>query len=211
LAFIPDDHLVGTLDGIWRAERIVATLFLIVATFSIIGQCVQASDGWYTAPAGQASQGVIFLEHNLVANGTVVNGTAPFRSVNFPSYWFNENTRQLNGDIGFAIDRSLVMIFGDTLALRGNFGAGTGNKLYGVYQLPVRAAEATVYYTDPFGNIGMYVNNRTVYLQPGENYTYNETEVVKDGSGVIRIAYEHRYINHGPIEPGAIQSRMVPA
>jgi hypothetical protein len=159
--------------------------------------------------AGQSSGSVVFLEHNLIANGTVTNGTVPFRSVNFPSYWFNENTRQLNGDISFALDNSLVMIFGDTLALRGNFGAGTGNKLFGIYKLPARADQATIYNVDKSGNVGLYVNNRSVSLRPGQTYDYNETETLKDGNGIVRIAYQHQYINHGLIERDAIQSRMV--
>lgn len=162
-------------------------------------------------PARQTSPGVVFLEHNLIANGTVVNGTVPFRSVNFPSYWFNENTRQLNGDISFALDDSLVMIFGDTLALRGNFGAGTGNKLFGIYKLPARADQATIYYLDRYGTVGLYVNNRSVNLQPGQTYGYNETETLRDGNGIVRIAYQHQYTNHGLIDRGAIQSRMIPA
>ncbi len=175
----------------------------------MIGLCVHAASGQKTSSAGLTSGGVVFLEHNLIANGTVVNGTVPFRSVNFPSYWFNENTRQLNGDVSFALDDSLVMIFGDTLALRGNFGAGTGNKLFGIYKLPARADQATIYYVDKFGDVGLYVNNQSVSLRPGQTYGYNETETLKDGNGIVRIAYQHEYINHGLIDRNAIRSTMV--
>jgi hypothetical protein len=182
-----------------------------VALSSIIGLCVHASNSQNVSSAELSSPGVIFLEHNLIANGTVVNGTVPFRSVNFPSYWFNENTRQLNGDVSFALDDSLVMIFGDTLALRGNFGAGTGNKLFGIYRLPARADQATIYYVDKYGDVGLYVNNRSVSLKPGQTYGYNETETLRDGNGIVRVAYQHQYTNHGLIDRSAIQSRMIPA
>ena len=189
----------------------IAVIVLIMTIISIIGLCVHGANGQNVSSAGTTSRGVVFLEHNLIANGTVINGTVPFRSVNFPSYWFNENTRQLNGDISFPLDNSLVMIFGDTLALRGNFGAGTGNKLYGIYSLPAKADQATIYYADRFGTINLYVNNRTVYLQPDQTYGYNETETLKDGNGTVNVAYQHLYTNHGLIDRSAIQARMTPA
>ncbi len=197
---------MGTLDSRWRA---LAIIVLIVAIFSIIGLCVHAATDQKSTSASTSTGGVVFLEHNLIANGTVVNGTVPFRSVNFPSYWFNENTRQLNGDVSFALDDSLSMIFGDILTLKGNFGAGTGNKLYGIYSLPAKADQATIYYADTYGAVGLYVNNRTVYLRPDQTYGYNETETLKDGSGTVRVAYQHLYTNHGLIDRNAIQARMV--
>jgi hypothetical protein len=145
----------------------------------------------------------------MIANGTVINGSAPFRSVNFPNYWFNENTRELNGNLDFPVNDQLLLIFGDSLTLGGNFGAGTGNKLYGVYSLPVDADKATIYFANSFGIVGMYVNNRSVMLWPGQKYTYNETETVRDGNGTVRINYQHLYINHGTIPRTSIQARMV--
>ncbi|OPY26218.1 MAG: hypothetical protein A4E28_02677 [Methanocella sp. PtaU1.Bin125] len=196
------------MDGRWRTLVLV---ILVATLFSIAGQCVRAVDGQGTSSPGLTSAGVVFLEHNLIANGTVVNGTVPFRSVNFPSYWFNENTRQLNGDIGFALDDSLVMIFGDALTLKGNFGAGTGNKLFGIYSLPARADNAVIYSADRYGTVSMFVNNRTVILRAGQTYSYNETEVLKEGKGIVRVVYQHQYTNHGLIDRNAILSRMVPA
>lgn len=199
---------MGILDGRWR---ILVPIIIVATILSIAGDPAHAVDGQRASSPGLTSAGVVFLEHNLIANGTVVNGTVPFRSVNFPSYWFNENTRQLNGDIGFALDDSLVMVFGDALTLKGNFGAGTGNKLFGINSLPARADKAVIYSADRYGTVGMFVNNRTVFLRPGQTYTYNETEVLKEGRGVVRVVYQHQYMNHGLIDRSAIQSRMVPA
>lgn len=159
----------------------------------------------YYAP----SSTVPFLEHSLVANGTVISGSVPFRSVNFPSYWFNENTRQLNGEIDFEVNDSLALIFGDGLTLKGNFGAGTGNRLYGVYSLPVKADQAQILSVDRFGTIGMYVNGRTLFLRPGEQYVYREREKLKERDGEVNVVYEHRYLNRGPIDKSAICARMV--
>jgi hypothetical protein len=159
--------------------------------------------------SGLYSRNVTFLEHSLIANGTVINGSAHFRNVDFPNYWFNENTRELNGNVDFAINDQLQLIFGDSLTLGGNFGAGTGNKLYGVYSLPVQADRAIIYYADGYGTLGMYVNNRSVILRPGQEYTYNETETVRDGNGTVRINYQHLYLNHGNIPKATIQTRMV--
>jgi hypothetical protein len=55
------------------------------------------------------------------------------------------------------------------------------------------------------------VNNKNVYLPPGETYGFNETEKLKDGNGIINVVYQHQYINHGLIDRNAVQSRMIPA
>ncbi|MCD1295826.1 hypothetical protein CUJ83_12555 [Methanocella sp. CWC-04] len=152
---------------------------------------------------------IIFLEHNLLANGTVVKGDAYFRTVDFPNYWFNENTRQLNGNIDFPINDSLTLVFGDILTLTGNFGAGTGNKLYGIYSLPVKANEATVYSVDLFGRITLSINNRMIILAPGQSYSYTRNETLKDRNATIDISYTHTYINKGILDKNNIRTSMV--
>ena len=149
---------------------------------------------------------VIFLEHSMVANGTVQSGEVPFRSVNFPSYWFNENTSQLNGAADFPLNGSLEMIFGDSLTLKGNFGGGTGNKLFGVYGIPVKADQATVFWLDPSGTVGLYVNNQTSFIRPGQDFSYNESETLRDGNGIVNLTYEHTYANRGFIDPCTLKS-----
>jgi hypothetical protein len=206
LGFGPDDHPVWDLSGRWH---VFVISILLVALFMAIGLYVHPAEGQQVPAAGLYSRNVTFLEHSMIANGTVVNGSAPFRSVNFPNYWFNENTRELNGNLDFPINDQLLLIFGDSLTLRGNFGAGTGNKLFGVYSLPVVADKAFIYYADRFGNIGMNVNNRSVILSPGQEYKFNETETVRDGNGTVRINYQQLYINHGTIPLTSIQTKMI--
>jgi hypothetical protein len=145
----------------------------------------------------------------MIANGTVINGSVPFRSVDFPGYWFNENTRTLKGNIDFEINDQLLLVYGDSLTLQGNFGAGTGNKLYGIYSFPAKTDQAIIYYVDGYGNIGMYVNDRSIILRPGQEYSYNESETVKDGNGTVRIDYQHLFVNHGLIPKTGIQMGMV--
>lgn len=125
-----------TLDS--RVKAI--SIFIIVCIMMTVpGAALRVQ----TPVAGQGpASRVLFLEHYLLANGTVIEGKSPYKSINFPTYWYNENTKQLNGQIDFPINNSLIMIFGDVLTLRGNFGGGTGNKLFGVYSLPVRADQA---------------------------------------------------------------------
>ncbi len=170
---------------------------------------VPATTGQITTSPGLTSSDVVFLEHSMIANGTVIDGSVPFRSVDFPNYWFNENTRMLNGNIDFAVNDQLLLIYGDSLTLQGNFGAGTGNKLYGIFSLPARTDQAIIYYVDGSGNIGMYVDDRSVILRPGQEYSYNETETVKDGNGTVRIDYQHLFVNRGLIPKAGVQTGMV--
>jgi len=158
----------------------------IVITFAIYIILVAPVASPQATPQEVGSR-VLFLEHYLLANGSVTEGTAQFRSVNFPTYWFNENTRQLNGQVDFPVNDSLAMVFGDILTLRGNFGAGTGNKLYGAYSLPVIASQAVIRSIDRSGNVLMSVGNRTLVLGPGEAYTYEENETLREQNALNRV------------------------
>jgi len=163
--------------------------------------------GWSPQLAGNAqssSPGIIFLEHNLVANGTVVKGEAPFRSVNFPSYWYNENTRQIKGNIDFTVNDSLIMVFGDALTLKGDFGAGTGNKLFGVYGLPYKADQDIIYSTDLSGNVVIKINGEKMVLKPGDTYMYNTTGQLRNDKALTNVTYTNTYINHGFIDKSNI-------
>lgn len=194
-----------------RTVKAILVIIIIAAVLAVPGMALQSS-GPSTQAAGtmySPSSRVLFLEHYLLANGSVVKGEAPFRSVNFPTYWYNENTKQLNGKIDFPVNNSLIIIFGDVLTLKGNFGAGTGNKLFGVYSLPTRLDQAVVYSTDMSGNIIMNVNKRTFVLKPGDAYTYSENETFSQGKALVKVAYNHTYVNHGYIDKNSIKAGLV--
>jgi hypothetical protein len=169
---------------------------LIILCMMIAVPAVALQTG-YPGTGDTSSPRVLFLEHYMLANGTVVKGDAPFRSVNFPTYWYNENTGQLNGKIDFPLNSSLKMIFGDVLTLRGNFGSGTGNKLFGVYKLPTYANNDVIYSIDLSGNVIMNVDGKTMALKPGQSYNYTQNETVRDRGAVIEVMYNHTYVNHG--------------
>ncbi|HTY90078.1 MAG TPA: hypothetical protein VMC84_02780 [Methanocella sp.] len=179
-----------------RAKALfIVLLFLISASLPAISQQV---------PASRQASKVVFLEHYMSANGTIIQGEAPFRSVNFPTYWYNENTKQINGKVDFPINTSLKMVFGDVLTLQGNFGEGTGNKLYGVYSFPVNADQAYIYGIDMDGNVVMRLNQRAIILKPGDSYSYSENETLKDHGATIEVEYNHTYMNHGYIDKNNI-------
>lgn len=191
-------------SGIRRSILLVIIISSLLAVIPVASERTEESSYEVLSESN-----AVFLEHNMIANGSVIKGTSNFRSINFPDYWFNENTRQINGKIDFPINDSLVMVFGDSLTLKGNFGAGTGNKLFGIYSLPVYADKAYIFAIDPYGIIGMYVNNETIYLKPGQQYSYQEKETLKDGNATIDVSYNQSYINRGLIRKTAIYPRFV--
>jgi len=195
--------MVWKLDG--RIKTIVIA-FIIYIMLAAPGSALQALSPTVSGVPGSRA---LFLEHYLLANGTVVEGQSPFKSVNFPTYWYNENTKQLNGRIDFPVNDSLIMIFGDVLTLHGNFGGGTGNKLFGVYSLPVTADQAVIYSIDMSGNVVMNVNDKTFVLRPGESYSYSENETLKESNAVINVQYDHTYVNHGFIDKRRIGAGFV--
>lgn len=151
----------------------------------------------------------VLLEHNLIANGTLIEGSAPYRTVDFPSYWYNENTREIYGDAGFPINESLVMIYGDALTLTGDLGAGTGNKLYGIYSLPASIEGTTILSVDRYGKVGMIVNNSYVTINPGDMYSYTVNETIKSEEGVMEVLYNHTYENRGIIPKDNVMSKYI--
>jgi hypothetical protein len=193
--------MVGTLGYKIRKFKLagIAIILCIMMALPAMAQYAQTP----VLSQGSSSR-VIFLEHYMLANGTVVQGSAPFKSINFPTYWYNENAHRINGKVDFPVNNSLLMVFGDVLTLKGDFGAGTGNKLYGVYSLPVNADEATIYSIDQSGNIAMSVNKETVILAPGQSYSYTENETLRDGNALIEVHYTYTYVNHGFIDKTSI-------
>ena len=96
--------------------KTIVIAFVLYILLTAPGTALQAqSPAAGDVPGSRA----LFLEHYLLANGTVIEGKSPFKSVNFPTYWYNENTKQLNGRVDFPINSSLIMIFGDVLTLQG--------------------------------------------------------------------------------------------
>jgi hypothetical protein len=185
-------------------KMLIFIIIILVACLNAYQPAFCLANVLYFGPSS-----VFFLEHSLTANGTIISGDGVFRSVDFPNYWYNENTGQLNGNIDFLINDSLMMIYGDSLTLKGNFGAGTGNKLFGVYSLPVNTGKAKIYSIDMSGNVIMLVNKTMILLQPGKNFTFVEYETVKDNNSTISIAYEHKYLNRGFIDKNMISPAMV--
>lgn len=200
--------MVGNLDRTLKILCSVLTVTILTIALIGPGNAMQASR-YGTMPGSGNPQKVVFLEHSMIANGSVINGSVPFRTVNFPSYWFNANTGQLNGEIDFPINDSLKLIFGDTLTLTGNFGAGTGNKLYGAYSLPARADQAIIYTVDRTGNVILDANDRMLTLKPGDTYSYVENETLTEGNGTVKVEYNHTYMNHGLINKSEIRTSMV--
>jgi hypothetical protein len=194
---------MGKLDSMFKAFIMAFIIFILLAMPGAASQALQPAAGG--VPASKA----LFLEHYLNANGTVIEGKSPFKTVNFPTYWFNQNTGQLNGRIDFPVNSSLIMIFGDVLTLSGNFGEGTGNKLFGVYSLPVTADHAVIYSMDMSGNVVININKKTVVLKPGESHSYSKNETLREHNAIIEVNYTHTYINHGFIDKNRIGTSLV--
>jgi hypothetical protein len=202
--------MVGKMEfGLRTLYTIMISALLVIAMIGA-GSAMQVRDSYSgTMPGLYDRDKVVFLEHYMLANGTVTNGSVPFRIVDFPSYWFNVNSRQLNGEMDFPINDSLRLIFGDVLTLTGNFGEGTGNKLYGAYSLPAKADKAIIYSVDGAGDITINANDRLMILKPGDSYNYSENETLREGNGTVNVRYDHTYTNYGLINKSEISTSMI--
>ena len=188
-----------------RRAVFAITVLLFLMVICACGAARQGAGSSALAAASvPSSSGIIFLEHSLVANGTLIKGEAPARSINFPTYWYNGNTRQINGKVDFAVNDSLLIVFGDAVTLQGDIGSGTENKLFGVYGLPYMANQDVIYSTDHSGNVVMRIGKKKVVLGPGDTYAYSDRKLIREDNDTLAVLYNHTYVNHGFIDKVSI-------
>ena len=81
-------------------------------------------------------QSITFIDHHILITGELIDGQYPCALIDFPSYNFDKDSRILQGQLDFKINKNLIAIYGDGRSLSGAAGGGVSTRLFGIYKLP---------------------------------------------------------------------------
>ena len=116
-------------------------VMVIALAFVGISGCVLSQQ----RPAGipQAGQ-YAFLDHHTYYSGTLVNGKCYPAVINFSTYRLETETGSLEGILPFEVNDSLLLIYGESTSLSGDYGNGSSGMLTGIYAMPHTSGNLTV-------------------------------------------------------------------
>lgn len=122
----------------------------------------------------------VFIDHHVHRDGALLEGQGIGLMIDFPTYGFNKEERKLTGMVNFAINDSLVAVYGDGGSLSGAMGGGAATMLYGVYTLPYDGRGLTIGSIDHTGAVTILYKNESIVLQPGEEWVRITSEIITD-------------------------------
>jgi len=143
-------------------------VWVMVIALALVGVsgCVQQR----TAGMPQTGE-YAFLDHQIYDNGKLVSGTCPPAAINFSTYTFQTDTGSLEGLVPFEINDSLLLIYGESTTLSGDYGTGGSGMLDGAYALPHTAGNITINGIASDGTMYLMYHNQTIALAPGTQWT----------------------------------------
>lgn len=151
-------------DGHWLFAGI---LIMVIALTGTSG-CLNAEErSAGMPPAGEYA----FLDHEVYYGGSLVSGNCPHPAINITTYHFDEDNKTLTGLMSFNVNDSLVLIYGDSTILYGDYGNGGSGLLSGVYALPYSSNNLTITGFTSDGTVYLTYHNQTLALEPGSRWT----------------------------------------
>lgn len=144
---------------------VCAAMVLALAFVGVCG-CVSQQRG---AGMPQADE-YAFLDLHTYYNGTLVSGKCPPAGINFPTYRLETETGCLEGIVPFEVNDSLLLIYGETTLLSGDYGNGSSGMLTGAYSLPHTSGDLTVNGFTSDGTMYLTYHNQTISLEPGTQW-----------------------------------------
>jgi hypothetical protein len=145
-------------------------VWVMVIALALVGVsgCIQSQQ----RAAGMPQAGeYAFLDHHLYYTGMLVSGTCPPTAINFSTYRLETETGSLEGLVPFEVNDSLLLIYGESTSLSGDYGTGGSGMLEGVYTLPHASGNLTVNGFTSDGTMYLTYHNQTIALEPGTQWT----------------------------------------
>jgi len=144
----------------------------------------------------------LFIEYTQYQDTRIVAGNPASTSIDFPTYWFNEEYKMLAGVIDFEINKSLIVIAGGGTILSGDVGDGAGTRLTGVYKIPYESGELAISEIKDSGQVVLMYRKQMIILDQGESWEQNVSEIqewasLDDSSALVEVTTRHRINNHG--------------
>jgi hypothetical protein len=145
-------------------------VWVMVIALALVGVsgCIQSQQR--TAGMPQAGE-YAFLDHHIYYNGMLVSGTCPPTAINFSTYRLETETGSLEGLVPFEVNDSLLIIYGESTTLSGDYGTGGSGMIDGAYALPHTSGNLTVNGFTSDGTMYLTYHNQTIALEPGTQWT----------------------------------------
>jgi hypothetical protein len=145
-------------------------VWVMVIALALVGVsgCVQSQQRTVGMPqAGEYA----FLDHHIYYNGMLVSGKCPQTAINFSTYHLETDTGSLEGLVPFEVNDTLLLIYGMSTTLSGDYGTGGSGMLDGAYALPHTTGNLTVNGFTSDGTMYLTYHNQTIALAPGTQWT----------------------------------------
>lgn len=151
----------------------------------------------------------VFIEQHTHDHGEVISGPAPpLITIDFPTYNFNSETKELTGIIDFSISDELKIIYGSGGCLSGAAGEGCGTGLDAVYGIPFEKGSFEVLKLEQDGSIIALFLDAVIDLGPGEDWTeeitFKDSVIVEGQLSITRVTRTNRISNHGILKKSDI-------
>lgn len=155
------------------------------------------------SPARLTARRYVFVDSHSSEEARVLAGRRdPGMCIDFPTYFFYEQTRSLRGEIRFEINDRLQAIYGSGSSLHGAAGSGAATGLEGVYELPgpARPGGAPIRKIEADGTVHIGGGWIPLILKPGEAWVYTSNWIQQDEQGKTKWTVHSTVINHGILE-----------
>jgi hypothetical protein len=152
----------------------------------------------HPVPAGQC----VYIDHHIHVDGVLLEGESVGIAMDFPTYHFDTENRKLEGYMGFDVNDSLLVVYGDGGSLGGAMGGGAATMLSGAYALPYSENGLTISSVMDNGIVTIEYMNETIRLLPGEDWTRITSEIrmvdnYRGNMSRINVTTTDRIVNYG--------------
>jgi hypothetical protein len=175
---------------------------LIALAFVGVSGCVLSQ----TRPSGmpQVDQ-YAFLDHHMYYSGTLVGGKCPMVSINFSTYRLDTGAGTLEGIVPFEVNDTLLLIYGQSTTLSGDYGNGSSGMISGGYSLPYTSGNMTVNGFTSDGTLYITYRNQTIALESGKQWTDITTGTDRTDACTINLTAADTLTYYGNYQKSAIK------
>lgn len=186
-------------------KRTINSILLFIIIFLSYASCQKEENDV------KSSDQYVFIEQLTVEHGELISGPQPpLIQIDFPTFSFNSETKELKGIIDFEISKELKLIYGSGSCLSGTAGGGCGTGLNGVYVIPFERAKFELLKIDLDGSIIAVYNDDVIDLPAGQEWKKEtvrlDTTIVDGLKSISEITQTITINNYGLLKKSDIIS-----
>lgn len=174
---------------------------LLLLPLLILFACEDEEKEWYNMQ-------FVFLEQHNHTNSLLLEGECDHLCVDFPTYSYNESSRELHDFIGqIKMDKNIVLLLGTGGSLSGDAGSGAGTGLTAVSDFPFEGNRFKINKITPEGTVFFTYRDSAMVLQANEEWQIQNTWIEPyyswqngDTIGMVQYTHSDRITNWGILD-----------